>query len=741
MKKWILIITSIILTNYAFSQVAVSDYQRADSMVHLCELVYNQILASGWVDSTDRLWYLCQAKKGKEFKIADVQVKRVKPYFDQEQFCLNLNKLLKTNYAPYNLPFREIKPARDLKSFEFSIKKKYKYYINTNKIEFIGELPPDEPYWGNEYDELSNGPIISPDSNFEAYINNYNVYIKDRKSGSSFQLSFDGSEGELYSSYIYWSPDSKKIITNKIRANKKRYLNLLESSPEDQFLPKTHQKEYLRPGDALPIKLPVLFNIIDRKQISLNTSAYQNQYWLGNLLWNIDGSNFTFEFNQRGHQVYQVLRVDANTGQINTVIDEHSNTFIDYSSKYYRYDLKNSKEIIWASERDGWNHLYLINSQTGEIMKQITKGNWVVREVVRVDEKQKKIYFSGSGFSENEDPYYIHYYSINFDGTDLLDLTPEKANHTAMFSADGKYFIDTYSTPVIPPVSIVYESNSGSKLFELERADISKLIEKGFAFPEPFVAKGRDGETNIWGNIYRPTDIDSTKKYPVIEYIYAGPQGSFVEKSFLAYLSPVSGLAELGFIIVQIDGMGTSDRSKAFHDVCYKNLKDAGFPDRVIWIKEAAKKYKYMDTTRIGIYGGSAGGQNTASALLFHPEFYKVGVASCGCHDNRLDKMWWNEQWMGYPIGPQYAECSNIDNAYKLQGHLMLIVGEIDDNVDPSSTYRFAKALITAKKDFELVLLPGANHTLGGEYGEHKRRDFFVRYLLGIEPPAWETDR
>jgi dipeptidyl aminopeptidase/acylaminoacyl peptidase len=255
--------------------------------------------------------------------------------------------------------------------------------------------------------------------------------------------------------------------------------------------------------------------------------------------------------------------------------------------------------------------------------------------------------------------------------------------------------------------------------------------------PEVFSTKGRDGKTDIWGMIYRPTSFDSTKKYPIIEYIYAGPHSSHVPKNFVASYKAYAALSELGFIVVQIDGMGTSNRSKAFHDVCWRNLKDAGFPDRILWIKAAAQKYPYMDTTRVGIFGGSAGGQNSTGAVLFHPEFYKVAVSSCGCHDNRMDKIWWNEQWMGYPVGPWYAENSNVTHAHLLQGRLMLLVGELDDNVDPASTIQLCDALIRAGKDFELVMLPGMNHTGGGKYGEQKRRDFFVKYLLNVKPPVW----
>jgi dipeptidyl aminopeptidase/acylaminoacyl peptidase len=270
----------------------------------------------------------------------------------------------------------------------------------------------------------------------------------------------------------------------------------------------------------------------------------------------------------------------------------------------------------------------------------------------------------------------------------------------------------------------------------VEKGDISALVAAGWKPPEVFVAKGRDGLTDIWGVIYRPSSFDPARRYPVIEYIYAGPHDSYVPKSFRAFSSQ-QALAELGFIVSQCDGMGTSNRSKAFHDVCWKNIADAGFPDRILWHKAVAAKDPSYDITRVGIYGNSAGGQNTLAGLLFHPEFYKAGVSSCGCHDNRMDKIWWNEQWMGWPLGPEYAASSNVDNAAKLQGKLLLIVGEMDTNVDPASTMQVVNALIKANKVFDLLVIPGAGHGMGGAYGERKMYDFFVRNLLGAEPPNW----
>jgi dipeptidyl aminopeptidase/acylaminoacyl peptidase len=273
---------------------------------------------------------------------------------------------------------------------------------------------------------------------------------------------------------------------------------------------------------------------------------------------------------------------------------------------------------------------------------------------------------------------------------------------------------------------------------ELEKADIADLTKIGWKAPETFTAKGRDGKTDIWGVIIRPTNFDPKKKYPVIENIYAGPQDSFVPKAFSPYYA-MQAQAELGFIVVQIDGMGTSNRSKAFHDVAWRNLADAGFPDRILWHKAVAAKYSYYDISRVGVYGNSAGGQNALGALLFHPEFYKAAVSSAGCHDNRMDKIWWNEQWMGWPLGTQYSASSNVDNAYRLKGKLLLSVGEMDPNVDPASTMQVVNALIKANKTFDLIVLPGAGHGAGGEYGERKRFDFFVHHLLGVEPPDWNS--
>ena len=597
-----------------------------------------------------------------------------------------------------------------------------------------------------------NGPRVSPDGKWEAFINNYNVAIRPSGTRTITPLSTDGSEGNAYElSSIVWSPDSQKIAAYRVRAGYRREVHYVESSPEDQLQPKHTTLMYAKPGDVLDFEQPVLFMVDAKRQVVVDDALFPNPYSNSTLVWRQDSRAFTFEYNQRGHQVYRIIEVDAGTGKARAVISEEPRTFFNYrgangsladSGKKFRHDIDDGRDVIWLSERDGWNHLYLIDGSTGRVKNQITKGEWVVRGVQHVDPAARQIWFSAGGLYPGKDPYFANYYRINFDGSGLTRLTEADANHAAAFSADMMFYVDTYSRTDMPPVVEVRRTADNALLATIERGEISELTKVGWKAPEVFVSKGRDGRTDIWGIIVRPSNFDASKKYPVIENIYAGPQGSFVPKSFFSY-NQMMAQAELGFIVVQIDGMGTSNRSKAFHDVAWQNLGDAGFPDRILWHKAVAAKYPYYDITRVGIYGGSAGGQNALGGLLFHPDFYKSGIAYAGCHDNRMDKIWWNEQWMGWPIGPQYSASSNVDNAYRLQGDLLLVVGELDTNVDPSSTLQVVNQLIKHNKDFDLLVVPGANHAAGrgndptAPYGDRRRFDFFVRHLLGITPPAW----
>jgi hypothetical protein len=583
------------------------------------------------------------------------------------------------------------------------------------------------------------------DGKWEAFIRNFNVFVKPVGDQPAFPLSFDGSEGNYYTlRTVAWSSDSKKLAAYHTRPGYDREVFYIESSPSDQLQPKHTSISYRKPGDALDIAWPALFDLASRKEIEIDDALFPNPYALSPPVWWKDSRGFTFEYNQRGHQAYTVIEVDANTGQARPLIAEQSKTFFYYNNlgpglsggRKFRHDLNDGKEIIWASERDGWEHLYLYDGVTGKVKNQITKGNWLVRNVEFVDDDKRQIWFEAGGMNPKQDPYFTQAYRINFDGTGLTKLTDADGTHTVTFSHDRNYYVDTWQRVDLPPVAQLRRAADQKLIMDLDKGDATALVAADFKFPEVFVAKGRDGTTDIWGVIIRPMNFDPSKKYPVIENIYAGPQGSFVPKTFSA-VSADQALAELGFIVVHIDGMGTSNRSKAFHDVAYKNLGDAGFPDRILWHKAVAAKYPYYDLSRVGIFGTSAGGQNSLGGVLFHPEFYKVVVTNSGCHDNRMDKIWWNEQWMGWPLGPQYSESSNVDNAYRLQGKALIIVGEMDSNVDPASSLQVVNALVKAHKHFDMLYIPGQNHGVGILGTEHYRDDYFVHNLLGVEPPDW----
>ncbi len=564
----------------------------------------------------------------------------------------------------------------------------------------------------------------------QAFIRDFNIHLRN----PDIAPTTDGTADDSYEGNFFWSPDGKKLVALRRKKGEEHIVYMIESSPKDQVQPKLISHEYQKPGDKIAISKPHLFDIETKKEIPISDSLFPNPWSIGDVKWSPDSSNFTFLYNQRGHQILRIVSVDANTGAARALVDEVSPTFVDYSGKYFSHWLDDSRELIWMSERDGWNHLYLYDTQTGRVKNQITKGPWVVRGVDKVDEEKRQIWFHAGGIRPEQDPYYLHYCRVNFDGTGLVVLTEGDGTHEVSFSPDRRFFVDSWSRVDQPPVTELRRCDTGALICPLERADWTALLKTGWRAPERFVAKGRDGTTDIYGVIYRPTNFDLQKKYPVIEQIYAGPQGFYVPKSFHSFHMSQE-IAELGFIVVQIDGMGTSGRSKQFHDVCWKNLVDGGFPDRILWLKAAAAKDPSMDLSRVGIYGGSAGGQNALAAMLTHGDFYKACVADCGCHDNRMDKIWWNEQWMGWPVGKEYAENSNVTLAHNLRGKLLLTVGELDHNVDPASTMQVVNALIKADKDFELLVIPGADHGCGETpYGKRRRADFFVRNLLGVEP-------
>ena len=786
LRGFIYIMTMAVCTLNAYGQGTVEDYKRAYSIrgKYSGKMLHGDVKAQA-VGKTHKFWYTETGTGGTSYKLVDCDKLTISPLFDKEKLSQQLSeKSGKKVYANHlnlnnarvwaadeqtwgrrgeNRPDNEKEKGKEDKKethdrllFEFD-GKRWSYDLQEellNDGETMHRHQGRQRHWMEVPDE-KDGRQRSPKGDMEIFHKDNNLWIRSTSGNDEgHALTTNGDSTYYYSSYGRFSDDGKYYATVRIKPAPKHYVYYVESSPRDQVQPKLHKQEYAKPGDSLNYRVPVVVEVQTGKVTEPSTDLFKSQYYVEAPRWEKDNRHLTFEFNERGHHTYRILELDAETGNVRTIIEEKNDKYVNYS-RQYRHDFENGKYIIWTSERDNYNHIYLYDKQKGELIRQITKGDYYVRSIDYIDEKKGIIYFSANGHTglrqsdkqkdfkfagtnaTEEDPYLIHHYRIGIDGKDLICLNPEEGNHSVRYTDDKKYMIDTYSTVLNPPVTVLRRTSDGKILKELEKADITSLEQNGWDRPEVFVAKGRDGKTDMWGIIRRPSNFDPSKKYPVIEYIYSGPGDQYVPKSFTPWLWNLADLSEIGFIVVQLDAMSTSFRSREFEEVCYKNLKDSGFPDRIAWIKAACEKYPYMDVDRVGIYGCSAGGQEALTAVLLHGDFYKAAYAACGCHDNRMDKIWWNEQWMSYPIDESYIASSNVENAAKLERPLMLVVGELDDNVDPASTMQVVNALQKAGKDFELVVIPGAHHTMGESFGEHKRYDFFVRNLLNVNPPKW----
>lgn len=743
MKKIFCMTAALLLgVSALWAQGTADDYRRAYDVKSLfsSDKVYYSGVDAHWIGQTHAFWYVRHTPEGDFYQLVDADSRERSLLFNHDSLAVALRTASGREVRPGGLGLQRLSVSDDRKTLDFEFAgRRWHYRLEGNALECRGDVPAPRKgrHWMEVDDEKGGGPVTSPDGKWVAYVRENNVWVREKATGRERQLSYDGTIGFYYSSYIRWSPDSRKLVSCKLRPAEKRYVYYVESSPSDQLQPRLHKQEYAKPGDELTFKVPCIFHVETGKAVVPSTELFSHQYALHAPQWTADSKHIIFDYNERGHKVYRVLECSVETGEVRPIIEETHDKYVNYT-RYFRHNLADGRHIIWMSERDNWNHLYMYDRTTGRPTHQITKGEWYVREVLRVDEENKWIYFSANGVNRDEDPYHIRYYRIGFDGRNMEDLTPAKGMHSARFSADMAYLVDVCSTAEVPPVAVLRSGTDGRKVMSLEKADISRLEAAGWRKPEVFSAKGRDGKTDIWGLIYRPSNFSPDKRYPIVEYIYQGPGSQYVPKSFISYDWNMSSLAELGFIVVMVDGMSTSFRSREFENVCYQNLQDAGLPDHMAWLRAAARKYPYMDIDRVGIFGASAGGQESTNAVLLHPDFYKAAYSACGCHDNRMDKIWWNELWMGYPVGEQYRKSSNVENAHLLRRPLMLVVGELDDNVDPASTMQVADALIKARKDFELVVLPGAGHTMGELFGERKRFDFFVRHLMGVTPPSWD---
>jgi len=715
---------------------------------------YNLALTPTWLDGGKFFWYRSElADQKRAYWVVDTATGQKSPLFDKGKLQTALERESKQKVDPETFSFRELTVSANRDELSFSLLgSRWKWVNSTSTLTRLGDALPEAEVAVEHHEEEDphrifpapppspfalvqqggQGPRTESVDKFRFALREGKVVISDQ-SGKEVLTSTE----EGYSRPT-WSPKGRYLMAWKLIPGDRRQVHLVVSSPTNGGRAVLRSRNYDLPGDKLDTHQLVMFDAVGKteKVIPIDPIMGGGQPWAGapGINWHEDGLGYV-NAPERGYQRYRVYQLDPAAGNFKALVDESSKTFFDTTN--VRLNLLNkTNEFIWRSERDGFGHFYLMDRATGAVKNQITKGPWVTRDILWVNEDDREICFTANGREPGIDPYFIHAYVVKFDGSGLRRLTDGNGTHTLVFAPDRKTFVDTWSRIDAAPVHELRRTSDGKLLTKLEEADVSEVKARNVKFPEPFVAKGRDGKTDIYGIVCWPTNFDPKKKYPVIENIYAGPHDSHVPKSFFPYLR-MQRLSELGFIVVQIDGMGTRNRGKAFHDVAWQNIADGGFPDRIAWMKALNAKHPSVDIERVGVFGTSAGGQNSTAAVLFHPEFYKVAVSSCGCHDNRMDKMWWNEQWMGYPVGPHYEKQSNITNAANLKGDLMLIVGELDTNVPPESTYRLVDALVRANKDFEFVMIPNADHTDGGEYGERQRKDFFVKKLFGVDPPRW----
>jgi len=750
-RLWIVSVVLLILSvSEVVAQGGLEDYQRAQSFLpgNLRHVISSADVAPHWIEKTNRFWYRQVSPTGAEFILVDADKNTSAPAFDHGRLAAGLSHAAKHEYSAAALPFSEIEFGDAGKAVRFSIEgSQWTCPLATYECQ-------NEPAHAEQKDE-----VASPNKRWAAYVKEHNLYLRDVSTGTTVQLTRDGAPGWDYATplpslrlmvdqgtedvkqpaAVFWSPDSSKLLTYRIDSRNSGRFTSLQFVPPDQLRPRAFTYVYPLPGEVLAKAEPILIDIQSGKRVDIHTAPLELPFQEGpGFDWFPDSKSFHYDYDERGYKAKELRVVDAATGEQRVLVREQSDSYVDPGETFYRF-VESTGESLWSSERDGWNHLYLYSPKTGQLENQITQGPWVVRGIEHIDEKARRVYFLANGREKNEDPYQTHLYSIGLDGKNLQLLSPENANHSVSFSSDGSFFVDNYSRPDLPGEAVLRRTKDGSEVRILEKADASALLKAGWKFPEAFQGKAADGTTALYGLIWRPCNFDPAKKYPIVEFVYTGPQWFFVPKTFGATLR-LQSMAELGFVVVMVDGRGTAGRSRDFHLFSYRNL-GGSFEDHVAMIKQMADRYPYMDITRVGIYGTSAGGYGAAHAMLAFPEFYKVGVSTSGDHDARLDKAWWNEAYQGYPVQDDYAAQSNVTMANRLAGHLLLEHGDIDDNVHPVETMRFVDALMKANKNFDMLFVPNMFH---GESGEHalylvrRRWDYFVQHLLGVTPPSFE---
>jgi dipeptidyl-peptidase-4 len=789
----VLISAAIIIAAPARAQQRVlttADYARAEKFMgyNTTPLVLNTIGGGGrgggrgvnWLPD-ERFSYAVTTGDGTEFILVDPAKGTRAPAFDHAKVAAALSTAAGTPFDAHHLPIADFSYSADGHAMNLTVSG-IRYTCDLPTTKCTAEAGGDNPQGGRRGGGGGGrggrgaaaaggrgGAVVSPDGKLAAYIQDYNLWVRPSAGGDPVQLTTDGVKDFGYATdnagwtdstraILTWSPDSKKIATYQQDQRGVGEMYLVSTKVGH---PELREWKYPLPGDDVITTIQrVIINVDTPKVIRLQMPADQHRSSLcddidctsgelSDLHWSPDSTHIAFVSTSRDHKIEQLREADAATGAVRDVFKEEVPTFYESGNGHINWQyLPATNEFIWFSEKEntpgdlGWGHIYLYDLSTGKLKNQITTGNWNLTQILRMDEKNRVLFFEGVGREKGQDPYFINLYRVDFDGKNLKLLTPDDGNHTVSFSPSGRYFIDTYSKPDVPPTTALRDA-TGKLVTNLEKADISRLLATGWKPPIPFTVKARDHQTDLYGVMYQPTNLDPNKKYPIINHIYPGPQtGSVGSRSFSAARGDDQALAELGFIVIELDGMGTPWRSKKFHEEYFGKLGDNTLPDQVYGMQQLADRFKFIDIDRAGIFGHSGGGFATADAMFRYPDFFKVGISESGNHDNRVYEDDWGEKWQGLlkknPDGSDnYDNQANQLVAKNLKGHLLLAHGTMDNNVPPNNTLLVVDALIKANKDFDLLMLPNQPHGYGPDanYMTRRRWDYFVRYLMGAEPP------
>ncbi|MDE0233490.1 MAG: DPP IV N-terminal domain-containing protein [bacterium] len=744
-------------------------YLRAEAMLHrsVKSLVFNLETPVSWLPDSSAVWFRSESASGQRFMLVDATTGYQQEAFDHRGVARALSDALGREVRLSDLPFD---------TFEFTSRSsRIRFEVDGRKWECGLD--------GSELAALPGSPregrrgSVSPSGRYEARIDAGNLVLVDHVKGSSTALTNDAEPAHGYGSSpegrnsavtdrlrnrevpprVAWSPDERYLLTHRLDERRVDMLHLLQGAPEGSLRPRVHSYRQALPGDAeLPLAQLVVFELDTGRSTDLRwrplPSPFLTSIELDHVWW-ASGSDAVFFLDwDRDRRSVRLVSADPSTGACTVLVEEASETPIDLNAVYYGppnvWVARDRREIIWYSTRSGWGHLYLLDGG-GDHIRQLTGGEWLVTDLVRVDEETRTAFFMGTGREPSRDPYYHHLYAVSLDGGEPVLLTPEDAEHGEWppwvdFSPDGRYFVDRFSRIDQPPRTVLRKS-TGELVAQVAETDVSALLATGWRYPERFTAKAADGETDLSGMIVLPHDFDPARKYPVIESIYPGPQATRTPRAFTDVVGESTRcLADPGFVVFTVDGRGTPGRSKAFLEAGYARSGEAGvLADHVAALTQLATERPYMDLDRVGIYGHSAGGYAAVRAMLEYPEVYRVGVASAGNHDQGLTNVTWGERWIGPLPGPGWDTQANRTLAHNLRGKLLLVTGDLDDNVNPSATMQLVDALVAANRDFDLLVLPNRNHDFAGTWGTwnedpyftRRRWDYFVEHLMGVPPP------